>query len=169
LAEDFFQECPQQPQCLFSLAVVHHDGAISVSPRISGRCQDKEHCVLIFAGLTQAFERFFPDNLEYGIALASAQVNEGKGKDALATVAALQALPPPLSDDPRVDLARAMPRSRRATLRGWKQPQTGPCAKQRAPGDSLVVARAKLDQCWAFENLGEFDKVQGAVVENREN
>jgi len=55
----------------------------------------------------RALVAFFPDSLDYGLALAQAQVSGGKGKDALDTVEALQKLPPPLGDDPRIDLAEA--------------------------------------------------------------
>jgi tetratricopeptide (TPR) repeat protein/DNA-binding winged helix-turn-helix (wHTH) protein len=111
---------------------------------------------------------FFPDNLEYGIALATAQVSEGKGKEALVTVAALQALPSPLSDDPRVDLAEG---NAAESLGDFKRMETATeraIRKAAASGDFLVVARAKLDQCWALENLGEFDKVQGVVEEAKQ-
>ncbi|MGB7844463.1 MAG: tetratricopeptide repeat protein [Candidatus Acidiferrum sp.] len=111
---------------------------------------------------------FFPDNLEYGIALASAQVSEGKGRDALATVKALQALPPPLGDDPRVDLAEGNAAESLGDFKRVEAATERAMRKAAAAGDSLVVARAKLDQCWAFENLGEFDRVKGAVEEAKQ-
>src|SRR5437660_7589958 len=38
---------------------------------------------------------FFPDNLDYGLRLASVQTSAGKGQNALATLEALRKLPPP--------------------------------------------------------------------------
>jgi len=49
----------------------------------------------------------YPDNLEYGLMLADAQVRAGLPEDALATVTELRSLPMPLSGDPRIDLAEA--------------------------------------------------------------
>jgi eukaryotic-like serine/threonine-protein kinase len=49
----------------------------------------------------------YPDNLEYGLMLAEAQVAAGLPEAALATVAELRMLPMPLSGDPRIDLAEA--------------------------------------------------------------
>jgi len=49
--------------------------------------------------------QFFPDNLEYGLRLASAQTFGGKSKDALITLEQLRKLPAPSSDDPRIDIA----------------------------------------------------------------
>jgi tetratricopeptide (TPR) repeat protein len=55
----------------------------------------------------RALVAFFPDSLDYGLALAQAQVSGGKGKDALNTVEALKKLPARLGEDPRIDLADA--------------------------------------------------------------
>ena len=50
---------------------------------------------------------FFPDDLEYGLRLASCQSSGGKPKEALSTLDALRSLPSPLSDDPRIDREEA--------------------------------------------------------------
>ena len=75
--------------------------------RIEGQYQ-------VLAGLlNEAVDTFrslwlvYPDNLEYGLALADAQVRAGLPEAALETVAELRSLPMPLSGDPRIDLAEA--------------------------------------------------------------
>jgi len=50
---------------------------------------------------------FFPDNPDYGLALADAQTSAGQASKALETIAQLRALPEPASSDPRIDLAEA--------------------------------------------------------------
>jgi eukaryotic-like serine/threonine-protein kinase len=55
----------------------------------------------------RALFTFFPDDLQYGLLLARAQVKTDEPKDALATVASLRKLSPPAGDDPRVDIAEA--------------------------------------------------------------
>src|SRR3954447_17396863 len=49
----------------------------------------------------------FPDNVEYGLQLVSAQVSAGMGKEALATVDAMRKVPHQGNGDPRIDLAEA--------------------------------------------------------------
>jgi tetratricopeptide (TPR) repeat protein len=48
----------------------------------------------------------FPDNLDYGILFASAQMHLSSA-DSLQTLAALRHLPPPLGDDARIDMTEA--------------------------------------------------------------
>ena len=48
----------------------------------------------------QTLVNFVPDNLDYGLRLASAQLAAGQGKAALVTVDCLRQLPPPMSTDP---------------------------------------------------------------------
>ncbi len=50
---------------------------------------------------------FFPDNPDYGLALADAQSGAGRAGEALKTVGRLRALPEPTASDPRVDIAEA--------------------------------------------------------------
>ena len=50
--------------------------------------------------------RLFPDNLDYGLLFASAQMHLS-ASDSLQTLAALRNLPPPIGDDARIDMAEA--------------------------------------------------------------
>src|SRR6185503_7211924 len=50
--------------------------------------------------------RLFPDNLDYGLLFASAQMHLSAA-DSLQTLAVLQQLPPPLGDDARIDMTEA--------------------------------------------------------------
>jgi eukaryotic-like serine/threonine-protein kinase len=54
----------------------------------------------------QSLFHLFPDRLDYGLLLASAQINL-KPADALQTLATLRQLPPPTGDDPRIDMMEA--------------------------------------------------------------
>lgn len=113
----------------------------------------------------RALFEFFPDNLDYGLALASAQVSAGKGRDSLATIALLRKLPPPLSDDPRVDMANGRAAESLGDFKTVLFYTARAVEKARAAGASLLLARARLDQAWAYENLGQFDQVDGFVRE----
>lgn len=63
-----------------------------------------------WAGAAESYRTlygFFPDNLEYGLRLAKVQAEADRFNDASATVAALKRLPPPMREDPRIDLVEA--------------------------------------------------------------
>ncbi|MEK6575247.1 MAG: tetratricopeptide repeat protein, partial [Chloroflexota bacterium] len=106
---------------------------------------------------------FSPDNLEYGLRLASAQVQAGKGKDALETLAALRRLSPPSRDDPRIDLAES---DAAESLGDWRrQLASADMAGKKAAalGARLVMARAQLQQAAAHQELGEPQKALAAT------
>ncbi len=93
--------------------------------------------------LYQTLWHDYPDNLEYGLSLAKAQRSNGQGKDALATVEQLRALPSPTRDDPRIDLEEAY--AQRA-LGDWKLAQAAARRageKARAQERKLILAQAQ--------------------------
>ena len=105
---------------------------------------------------------FFPDDLDYGLRLASVQTSAGRGKDALATVEALRRLPSPARDDPRIDLAEA---GAAESLSDYKRQQAAAAkavAKGQAQEARLLVARARLTEGSALLDLGHPDKARAA-------
>jgi tetratricopeptide (TPR) repeat protein/tRNA A-37 threonylcarbamoyl transferase component Bud32 len=110
---------------------------------------------------------FFPDNLDYGLRLAAAQTSGGKGKDALATVEALRKLPPPASDDPRIDLAEATAAWELSDYRRQHAAAAKAIAKGSAQGARLLVASALMNEANAFRGLGEPNKATEAWEEAR--
>jgi DNA-binding winged helix-turn-helix (wHTH) protein/tetratricopeptide (TPR) repeat protein len=88
--------------------------------------------------------RSYPDNLDYGLDLASAQLNLGKAAEAAASIAALRNLPPPQRDDPAIDLMEA---TIAGDLADYKREQTlaeSAASKSTAAGARLLLAQAKL-------------------------
>ncbi len=59
------------------------------------------------ASVYHALFELFPDNLDYGLQLAASQTVSGHGGQAMRVIQQLRTLPPPSSDDPRIDLAEA--------------------------------------------------------------
>ena len=55
------------------------------------------------AQIYRALVEFFPDNVDYGCAYASALDRSGQTNDALAALDRLRKLPPPDGDDPGID------------------------------------------------------------------
>lgn len=89
----------------------------------------------------QALRRLFPDDLDYGLRLASVQAEAGDARGSLATVAELRKLPAPAGDDVRLDLAEA-----RALFEAEDYPrevEMAARAAERAGVDGLRGVRAR--------------------------
>jgi tetratricopeptide (TPR) repeat protein/tRNA A-37 threonylcarbamoyl transferase component Bud32/TolB-like protein len=117
-------------------------------------------------GLYRSLATFFPDNIEYALRLANAEIASGAAKDGLATVEALRAAMPSASD-PRIDLAEA---AAAETLSDFRRMQAAAQrasvagAQQRA---KLLVARAKILEGTALFRLGQSPAAVGLVEEAR--
>lgn len=103
---------------------------------------------------------FFPDNVEYGLNLAAAQWGAGKNDDALRTVAALRGLPPPVRDDPRLDIAEARSRSARGESAAALDLARRAAAKAERSGSSLIVAGALALEASALLEQGKPDEAR---------
>jgi DNA-binding winged helix-turn-helix (wHTH) protein/tetratricopeptide (TPR) repeat protein len=84
---------------------------------------------------------FFPDDLEYGLQLATSLLMAGRPAEAQTAVAALRRLPPPAADDPRIDLLEGRIASRTYDLPGVQRTAAAAIAKGRQSGESSVVAQ----------------------------
>ena len=114
----------------------------------------------------QTLFSFFPDDLDYGLQLANAETAGGRGKDALKSLAALDALGV-AKHDPRIDLARS---DAAASFGDDKlRRDTAELAAQEAgeQGAKLMVARARNSECRALANLGENEKAKSTCEEAR--
>ena len=101
----------------------------------------------------QTLFRFFPDNLEYGLRLANAQVASGAAKDALATIAAIRT--PGRAADPRIDLAEAAAAETVSDFKRMRAAAEAAGQRGEALGARLLVARARLLEGTAALTLGE--------------
>jgi serine/threonine protein kinase/tetratricopeptide (TPR) repeat protein/TolB-like protein len=116
----------------------------------------------------QTLFSFFPDSLEYGLQLANAETAGGQGKEALKSLAALDALGARTKNDPRIDVARS---DAAASLGDDKlRRDTAELAVQEAEeqGAKLLVARARDSECRALADLGENEKAKIACEEARQ-
>lgn len=120
------------------------------------------------AEVYRALFKFFPDNLEYGLALANAEYRANKWRDTLDTIAALRQLPAPLRDDPRIDLAEEDAARSLGDTKRSEAALARAAEKAHAADASLLLAKARLDQAWLFENLGRFSEVEAAVREAKQ-
>lgn len=134
---------------------------------VEGRYRENSHEWEKAVEIYRALFEFFPDNLDYGIALASVEVSAGRGKDALATLAQLRKLPAPESDDPRIDLEEDHAVESLGDFKSLLAISGAAAEKARASGASLLQARALTDHGWALWNLGAPEQV-GPVARDAE-
>ena len=113
----------------------------------------------------RALSNFFPDNLDYGLRLASAQTSAGKGKDALITIESLRKLPVPARDDPRLDLTEARAAETLGDFKRQESAASTAAAKAAAQGARLLVARARRSQGSALYGLGDYAKANALYEE----
>ncbi|PTL76424.1 tetratricopeptide repeat protein [Vitiosangium sp. GDMCC 1.1324] len=109
----------------------------------------------------------FPDNLDYGLRLASAQSAGGQGRDALSTLAALRRMAPPASEDERIDLTEAQVRHSLSDYKSVLPLAARAVEKGTARGSRLLVGRARLAQCNALLRLGNHKEASAACQEAR--
>ncbi len=104
----------------------------------------------------RALFELFPDNVDYGLQLASAQVLNGHASQALETIHRLRNLPAPFSGDSRIDLSesRAIKSNKPAELALVRSAVN----KASAQGSRLVYALARKEECMNLiygENPGQ--------------
>jgi eukaryotic-like serine/threonine-protein kinase len=97
------------------------------------------------ASTYHALFELFPDNVEYGLRLATAQSMAGHNSQASATLSQLRHLPSPASDDPRIDLldARVGPTNDPARLVLIRSAER----KADAQGKALLYAETRKEEC----------------------
>jgi eukaryotic-like serine/threonine-protein kinase len=97
------------------------------------------------ASVYHALFELFPDNIEYGLRLATAQSISGHGGQAMEVIHRMRSLPPPSSDDPRIDLveARAMKDNKPAALAVVRNAMS----KATDRGQKLVYGLARKEEC----------------------
>ncbi len=145
-------------------------GGLSREDRLSveGRYRELMHEWPRAIEIYHALWDFFPDNLNYGLRLASAQISTGKAKEALATVGQLRKLPPPAGDDPHIDLAEANAATSLSDFQGEQAAAARAALKAQAEGAQLLLARARILQGGAMASLGERQKAAAFLDEARQ-
>jgi eukaryotic-like serine/threonine-protein kinase len=100
----------------------------------------------------------YPDNLAYGLRLASVQEIAGSPKDALATLDTIRRTLPAQADDPQIDLADAHASGAVADYQRKQTSSARAVVKGEALGERSLVARALLSEGDALGELGQPDQ-----------
>ena len=108
---------------------------------------------------------FFPDNIEYGLHLAASQKQARTVDEALATLAALQKLPAPDRDDPRIALQQADVYDIKGAYREQQSAAEAAASRARELGATLVLARALDQEARSFEKQGKLDEALRSAQE----
>ncbi len=96
----------------------------------------------------------FPDNLDYGLDLANAQMQAGEAGAALFTISGLKQLPAPAGADPRIDYRQALAAGSQGDFNLELQSSRRAIERARSAGARLLGAKSRIAEGWALENLG---------------
>ncbi len=107
---------------------------------------------------------FFPDNIEYGLHLTSAQKRARTVDEALATLAALQKLAPD-RDDPRIALQQADAFDIKGAYKEQQAAAETAARRARDLGATLLLARALNQEARSFEKQGMLDDALRSAAE----
>jgi DNA-binding winged helix-turn-helix (wHTH) protein/tetratricopeptide (TPR) repeat protein len=107
----------------------------------------------------------FPDDLDYGLRLASAQTAAAKAHDALTTLDRLHHFPLPAGNDPRIDLEASRAWNSLGDFKQMDVALAGAVRNAEIDGAQLLLARARNQQCFVWRFLGEQQKAINACRE----
>jgi eukaryotic-like serine/threonine-protein kinase len=102
----------------------------------------------------------YRDEPEYGLLLANTQIRAGKAKDALTTIAQVRSQPLPPGIRAQADLAEARAHGDLADYQQELNVATSAAGTAQTLGATLLLARARILQCFANLNLGDAEKAR---------
>jgi serine/threonine protein kinase/tetratricopeptide (TPR) repeat protein len=134
---------------------------------IEGRYREWTHEFPAAIEICQTLRTFFPDDLDYGLRLASVQLRAGRGKDASETIVRMRSLPRPESSDARIDLMETNVSEALSDFKRMQQVAASAAEKGLLQGSRLIVAQAKEREGEAWDQLGDPDKAATMLSEAR--
>ncbi|MFZ0687453.1 MAG: tetratricopeptide repeat protein [Terriglobales bacterium] len=126
-----------------------HSGGLSRQDRLSVEGQYR----IASADWAKAVEAYktlfglFPDDLDYGLHLASAQIKASGTDDGLATLKVLRRLPAPAGNDPRIGLTEYEAWRSLSDFKHMEDAVAQAAEKAKQQGELLLLARARIRQC----------------------
>ena len=129
---------------------------------IQGRHYELNHD---WAGASSVYRHLwqdFPDDIESGLKLATAEMSAGNIKESLGVLSNLRSLPGPSGSDPRIDLAEALIAARGADYKRQQTLAEQAAAKAQSSGARILLARAKLVQGWALDDQSQLKEAADA-------
>jgi len=102
----------------------------------------------------------YRDEPEYGLLLANTQIRAGKAADALTTIAQVRSQPLPAGTRAQADLAEARAHGDLADYKQELTVATSAADIAQTLGANLLLARARILQCFSQVNLGDAEKAR---------
>ena len=102
----------------------------------------------------------YRDEPEYGLLLANTQIRAGKAADALTTIVQVRSQPLPAGVRAQADLAESHAHGDLADYKQELKVATTAAETAQALGANLLLARARILQCFAQVNLGDAEKAR---------
>jgi serine/threonine protein kinase/tetratricopeptide (TPR) repeat protein len=115
--------------------------------------------------LYKSLATVYPDEPNYYLDLANAQISDGKANEALETLKTLGSQPQ-MKDDPRVDLAVGMAAKSLSDIHKQRDASSASAEKAKSQGSRLLAAHAYWQLCSAYFALGEFKEGEAACDES---
>jgi serine/threonine protein kinase/tetratricopeptide (TPR) repeat protein len=137
------------------------DDKLLLEARYHATIREYDKAVQIYLGLFGSS----PDNVEYGLKLARAQIRAGRAQDALATMELLRRAPTASGGDPRIDEMQAYAAQWTGDYKTEHTAATRAAEKAQAEGARLVQAAALLDQSFALRAQGQVKEAIAAAEE----
>jgi eukaryotic-like serine/threonine-protein kinase len=134
---------------------------------IQARAREFSHDYVGAIESYQSLHDFFPDQLDYALYLANAQLKADRSRDALRTVAHMRNLPEPQRHDPRIDLTEANIGDGLGDFKLTLRMGAAAAVKAEQQGSRLLLAQAKERQGWALEELGDYDQAMALLSQAR--
>jgi len=143
-------------------------GDLSREERLSieGRFHEYSHDLPAAIEVYKTLRNFFPDDLEYALRLANAEIKADLHKDALQTISRMRQLPTSDTEDARIDLTEAKASESLGNFSGAQKLAALAGRKAQEKGRRLLTAQAKETEAWSWDRLGDLNK---AELEMRES
>jgi tetratricopeptide (TPR) repeat protein len=116
----------------------------------------------------RALWQFFPDRVDYGLALIRTQVSAGHGSEADTTLASLRKLSLSDADAARVDLAEANIAHSQGDVKRQQSSAEQAANLGRTIGANLLVAEALQHEAEASERMAQSDKAIQLAAQSRD-
>ncbi len=126
---------------------------------------------IAFGRFHQATERYrtlmeqHPDVLEYGLTLAAYQLADERTEEGLVTLEGLRRLPPPLGDDPRIDLETESMYRVLGDYAAAQKAARRSVTEAQARGARHLAAQARANEGWTLLSLGDSGAAGAAFEE----
>lgn len=140
----------------------------NVRLKVEGQYYESEHD---WGGAIPAYRHLFqdyPDDVEAGLKLASAQISAGELEDASSTIARLRSIETAYHQDARIELLEATLAAHQSDYQTQLKLAQEASQKAEAVGSQLLVARASLIEGWAMDDLEQLDGALRAYAAARQ-